>query len=378
MKTTIRIQNFKSLEDVTLELAPTTVFLGPNGAGKSSVLKMMKFVAINLSEPLTATSRITKYKFSEDLDFGSYREIVTNNEEFRDISFDLNFIYEDSSDAFLKDFLGFQNWEINWDNYPDLNESTFYKEIKSIFSGSRANTLFFFEHIGSIDFSLKVAFSHAEENNNFKSFEILDNKTQDSFCINYNLLSQSHSAKPSAFFSASYLPLYLLNELFTNIRWSIQIDENNWKNGLELSLKLAEILNIAQVSEDEKAELFQKTLLYIVKFYCIYSVCISRFLNILMIPSIRQGLSNIKRNRKFYRADNYIKYFAMLPNQQSVRKFYNAFLEEAELRESYLADGIDIKRLGDSDEDKAIRDEYIEERKQSYLGRTGLERFRFR
>ena len=34
----LRYQNFRSLEDVTIEVAPLTVVYGPNGSGKSSLI----------------------------------------------------------------------------------------------------------------------------------------------------------------------------------------------------------------------------------------------------------------------------------------------------------------------------------------------------
>ena len=35
---TLSFKNFRSLEDVTLEVAPLTVVYGPNGSGKSSLI----------------------------------------------------------------------------------------------------------------------------------------------------------------------------------------------------------------------------------------------------------------------------------------------------------------------------------------------------
>ena len=40
----IRIQNYRSLADVSLELEPVNVLFGPNGAGKSSLLDAIWFV----------------------------------------------------------------------------------------------------------------------------------------------------------------------------------------------------------------------------------------------------------------------------------------------------------------------------------------------
>lgn len=40
--TKVRVQGFRSLEDVTLELTPITVVIGPNGAGKSNLLTALR------------------------------------------------------------------------------------------------------------------------------------------------------------------------------------------------------------------------------------------------------------------------------------------------------------------------------------------------
>lgn len=41
----LRVENFRSLRDVTIPLGPLTVLVGPNGVGKSNVLKVFDFLA---------------------------------------------------------------------------------------------------------------------------------------------------------------------------------------------------------------------------------------------------------------------------------------------------------------------------------------------
>ncbi len=41
----LRVENFRSLRDVTVPLGPLTVLVGPNGVGKSNVLKVFDFLA---------------------------------------------------------------------------------------------------------------------------------------------------------------------------------------------------------------------------------------------------------------------------------------------------------------------------------------------
>ena len=40
----IRIQNFKSLRDVTVDLSPVTVFIGKSGTGKTNFASAIRFL----------------------------------------------------------------------------------------------------------------------------------------------------------------------------------------------------------------------------------------------------------------------------------------------------------------------------------------------
>jgi len=59
---------------------------GPNSSGKSSFLKAMMFISKNLF-PLN-TGR-TIYKLSDDVDLGSFKDIVTNNDTSKVVSFEI-------------------------------------------------------------------------------------------------------------------------------------------------------------------------------------------------------------------------------------------------------------------------------------------------
>lgn len=51
----IRIRNFKSIEELEIELAPLTIFVGPNGSGKTSILEaiaLMKQASVSNQSPL--------------------------------------------------------------------------------------------------------------------------------------------------------------------------------------------------------------------------------------------------------------------------------------------------------------------------------------
>lgn len=82
----IRIQNFKSLKDITFDLKPLTFLFGPNSSGKSSVIKALMFLSKNL-----ASNDKTNLSFDlgNNLDLNSYEQTVFNNDIKKDIKFSL-------------------------------------------------------------------------------------------------------------------------------------------------------------------------------------------------------------------------------------------------------------------------------------------------
>lgn len=82
----IRIQNFKNLEDVTIDVKSINLLFGSNAAGKSSLMQAMMFLWKNIS-PINTNETI--YKINKSTDLISYHDIVTNNEAERDIIFEL-------------------------------------------------------------------------------------------------------------------------------------------------------------------------------------------------------------------------------------------------------------------------------------------------
>jgi len=83
----IRIKNFKSLEDVEIDVKQLNFLFGPNSSGKSSFLKAIMFLSKNM---LPFNTGKTIYKISDEVDLGSYKDIVTNNDESRRIVFEFD------------------------------------------------------------------------------------------------------------------------------------------------------------------------------------------------------------------------------------------------------------------------------------------------
>lgn len=73
----IEIKNFRCLKDVKLELAPITVIYGENGSGKTSILEAVQLLRQGMGNEI----RLGQDPFTSPVNFGSYREIVSNNNE---------------------------------------------------------------------------------------------------------------------------------------------------------------------------------------------------------------------------------------------------------------------------------------------------------
>lgn len=84
----IRIKNFKSLEDVTIDLSQLTFLFGANSSGKSSFLKALMFLKRNIY-PLNFGK--TQYKLENDIDLGSFEDIVSGNDTSKMIDFIFHF-----------------------------------------------------------------------------------------------------------------------------------------------------------------------------------------------------------------------------------------------------------------------------------------------
>ena len=70
---TLSYQNFRSLEDVTLEVAPLTVVYGPNGSGKSSLIYGLLTLRNFLTNPNQNMASLLSYS---SISLGGFQEVV--------------------------------------------------------------------------------------------------------------------------------------------------------------------------------------------------------------------------------------------------------------------------------------------------------------
>jgi len=177
----IRIKNFKNLEDVEIEVKPLTFLFGPNGSGKSSFMKAMMFLQKNLF-PLNIGKTI--YKISDDVDLGNYKDIVTNNDESKEISFLINLVgefdfpkidvlKEDKSDFITDpDFKHIQYL----DSLENENFFSVFEKLINTYGNERSGNsnlaLLFNNH--KFDVTISITFSNIEEGYNLKEYFVSD------------------------------------------------------------------------------------------------------------------------------------------------------------------------------------------------------------
>ena len=74
---TLRFQNFKSIRDATLDLAPLTVLYGANGAGKSSIIQGLLTLRNFLANPEQDLSQLLSYG---PIQLGDWKDVVNRHE----------------------------------------------------------------------------------------------------------------------------------------------------------------------------------------------------------------------------------------------------------------------------------------------------------
>ena len=89
MATQLNIKNFKSLVDCDITLKPITLLFGPNNNGKSSLINSLFFLSENMTQIHTTNFKLGKENLS------SFKEVVSFNDEEKDIVFELKTIVDE-------------------------------------------------------------------------------------------------------------------------------------------------------------------------------------------------------------------------------------------------------------------------------------------
>ena len=93
---TLHLENFRSIRDATLEIAPLTVIYGPNGSGKSSLIYGLLTLRNFFANPAQNIPSLFSYP---TISLGGMREVVRNHTEDTPVSLSLGIGNENSSTA---------------------------------------------------------------------------------------------------------------------------------------------------------------------------------------------------------------------------------------------------------------------------------------
>ena len=83
----LKLQNFRSIRDATIDIAPLTVVYGPNGAGKSSLIYGLLTLKNFLTNPNQNLPSLFSYP---TLSLGGYNEVVSGHDTERTVSLSLS------------------------------------------------------------------------------------------------------------------------------------------------------------------------------------------------------------------------------------------------------------------------------------------------
>ena len=95
---TLHLQNFRSIRDAKVEIAPLTVVYGPNGSGKSSLIYGLLTLKNFLTNPSQNLSSLFSYP---SISLGGFQEVVHRHAVDKDVSLSIGFS-DDMADFFPK------------------------------------------------------------------------------------------------------------------------------------------------------------------------------------------------------------------------------------------------------------------------------------
>ena len=84
---TLELKNFRSIRDVSMDIAPLTVVYGPNGAGKSSLIYGLLTLKNFLTNPNQNLPSLFSYP---TMSLGGYAEVVSGHDTERTVSLSLS------------------------------------------------------------------------------------------------------------------------------------------------------------------------------------------------------------------------------------------------------------------------------------------------
>ncbi len=134
----IRIQNFKSLRDVTLRLQDVNLLIGPNNSGKSNVLKALAFLGRYLNGHYPDNEELKRLSFQHKIEGKGlpvqFTVCYKNDEDEDDDDlyyYDLNLYYNDYTvfEGNYREFIGKTKQDIPWSKIQKSDHFDYYATL---------------------------------------------------------------------------------------------------------------------------------------------------------------------------------------------------------------------------------------------------------
>lgn len=364
----IRIKNFKNLEDVEIEVKPLTLLFGPNGSGKSSLLKAMMFVSKNLF-PLNC--RKTIYNISEDVNLGSYEEIVRENNIKRNIvfEFDISGDYIFPKIDWLKSKFNDPELEYFQSKMKKSNIFDIMSEIHTSEIFENVNTEYFQKYFDKVNynFTYKVEFGYSKIDYNLRRI-IIEDKLNNSiyeFVSNIENADTRFSKEEFLFLNDKELSKLFNERMYLSKSDEIKIVKNKTEKNpviFEQSFDFNHILPLQEILSDkfnkisytrnlvfksskwdkllksEKIAFYYEIIRFVYMSFSFTPFFLNIFLNSNHIPLTRKTPKNkylLERNE--FNVNEYYGFFKILDSRDSDNKAekINTFIKTIELGKGF-------------------------------------------
>ncbi|REG49570.1 putative ATP-dependent endonuclease of OLD family [Paraburkholderia sp. BL6669N2] len=149
----VRIQNFRTLKDVTIPFDTVTTFIGPNGAGKSTVLRALDWYFNGKSGTLTG----------KDCSFGATGEPIEVQVTFMDLTEKDREALGKYAPAGVESFTAWKRWTTDGSEVMSANAKSFpeFNEIKAASGATAKKELYASLRSSRADLNLPAASSGA-------------------------------------------------------------------------------------------------------------------------------------------------------------------------------------------------------------------------
>ncbi|MCH1770392.1 MULTISPECIES: AAA family ATPase [Metallosphaera] len=170
MITTIKIKNFKSFRDVTLNLGKISAVVGPNGSGKTNLVD-----AFSLLKQVLRPSSLSPYPFAR---WGEYKNVVFMQDPGLDISFELEGKYKGMEYRYFLEINGEHSFTIKREEVR-LGDREIERERDAVKIGDKRINI----PVNHSVFNLFNALDHGTLDNLF-SLSVLESELKD-FMLNF-------------------------------------------------------------------------------------------------------------------------------------------------------------------------------------------------